>query len=219
MEQIRQKIKEQRVLPLFYHDNADTCVSVMRALYDGGIRCLEFTNRGFFAIDNFRRMVAVRNEFMPDLLLATGTVKTAEDATRFAEAGADFLISPVFDPGVAEVAQLYKMLWIPGCTTPTEIHAAQKAGCTVIKLFPGNMLGPGFVEAIAPLFMGLDYVVTGGVEPTMESMNSWFKAGVVAVGLGSKLITKEVLATGNYEQLKTQTRNIIAIARGANQGS
>ena len=212
-EMISQKIKAQGLLPLFYHEDPKVCIAVTKALYAAGVRCVEFTNRGLKAADNFGQLIKERNTTMKDLLLAIGTIKTSDEATRFIEAGADLLISPVFDDGVARVANAFNKLWIPGCMTPTEIHVAQQAGCTLVKLFPGNTLGTGFVEAIKPLFTGIDYVVTGGVDITEESIGSWFKAGVAGVGLGSKLISKEVLSKGNYDGLKETTEKVLAIIR------
>ena len=212
-EMISQKIKSQGLLPLFYHDDPKVCLSVTKALYAAGVRCVEFTNRGPKAAENFSQLIKERNATMKDLLLAIGTIKTAEEATRFIEAGADLLISPVFDDGVARVANAFDKLWIPGCMTPTEIHVAQQAGCTIVKLFPGNTLGTGFVDAIKPLFTGMDYVVTGGVDITEDSIGSWFRAGVAGVGLGSKLISKEVLSKGNYEALTETTEKVLAIIK------
>lgn len=210
-EQIAAKIKEQKILPLFYHDDPKICLSVTRAIYEGGMRCLEFTNRGFNALDNFRRLHQWRNESMKDMLLAVGTVKTADDATRFLEAGADLLISPVFDAGVCTVTKAYNKLWIPGCMTPTEIHVASAAGCALIKLFPGNVLGPGFVEAIRPLFKGIDFIITGGVEATRDNMALWFGAGAAGVGMGTKLITKQIVEQGGFDQLKAKTEELRSI--------
>jgi len=212
-DQLIQKIKEFGLLPLYYHNSAEVCLSVAKALYEAGVRCIEFTNRGQQAYENFKRLVKVRDESMKELLLAVGTVKTGTDAQQFIDAGADFLISPVFDNGVCDTAYLNKVLWIPGCTTPTEIHVADKAGCKLIKLFPGNVLGPGYVEAILPLFQGLDFVVTGGVDTTEENIKSWFKAGVVGVGMGSKLISKNVMTNGDYEGLKAKTKEVLNIIR------
>ena len=148
---------------------------------------------------------------MKDLLLAVGTIKTAEQARQFIDAGADFLISPFFDAAVCDEAYLQKIVWIPGCTTPTEIHVAEQAGCTMIKLFPGNTMGPSFVEAIKPLFPGLDFVVTGGVDTTEENIKSWFKSGVCAVGMGSKLISKDVLEGGDFQKLEAVTKEVLQI--------
>lgn len=207
------KIKEQGLLPLFYHDEVELCLSVTNALYEAGVRCIEFTNRGSKALDNFSALVKVRNTSMPDLLLAVGTVKTGKDAVRFADAGADILISPIFDKEVCDAAYLNKLLWIPGCMTPTEIHVAQQAGCKLIKLFPGNVLTPGFIDAIRPLFTDIDYVVTGGVDTSAENLKAWFKTGIAGVGMGSKLITNEVLTKKDFAALRHQTKEVLTLIR------
>ena len=206
------QIKNEGMLPLFYHDDVTVCENVLQALYNGGVRCVEFTNRGVNALPNFKHLVSLKTT-MPGLILGIGTIKTPQDATSFIEAGADFLISPCFDASVADVAYMHKVLWIPGCMTPTEIHVAQKSGATLVKLFPGNVLGPGFVEAIKTLFTGVDFLVTGGVEPTEQNIGAWFKSGVVGVGLGSKLITKDVLANKNYKQLEIQTTQLVQLIK------
>ncbi len=216
-QQIIEQLKEQCLLPLFYHDDSAICVAVTRALYKAGVRCIEFTNRGSQALLNFKQLVRERDAGMKDLLLATGTIKTAEHAKQFIDAGADFLISPFFDPSVCDEAYLQKICWIPGCTTPTEIHVAEQAGCKMIKLFPGNTLGPSFVEAIKPLFPDLDFVVTGGVDTTTENINSWFKAGVCGVGIGSKLISRAVLENGEFEKLSASTKDVLEIIRKIKQ--
>lgn len=209
---VSSQIKQQAMLPLFYDDNVDTCIAITRALYEAGIRCIEFTNRGVNAFGNFAELLKLRGE-LKGLLLGIGTIKSSEDANRFIDAGADFLISPIFESGIADVAYLNKILWIPGCMTPTEIHTAQMAGCTMIKLFPGNLLKPSYVEAIMPLFSGLDFLVTGGVDATKESIESWFKAGVSGVGMGSKLISKEILASGDFLKLTRQTKEVLEIVQ------
>ena len=206
------QIKTEGILPLYYHDDVTVCEGVLRALYNGGVRSVEFTNRGPQALANFTYLVSLKST-MPGLILGIGTIKTPQDATAFIEAGADFLISPCFDASIADVAYMHKVLWIPGCMTPTEIHVAQKSGAILIKLFPGNVLGPGFVEAIRTLFTGIDFLVTGGVEPTAQNMGAWFKAGVSGVGLGSKLITKDILANKNFEQLEAQTKELGALVK------
>jgi 2-dehydro-3-deoxyphosphogluconate aldolase/(4S)-4-hydroxy-2-oxoglutarate aldolase len=204
------QIKAAGMLPLYYHDDISICENVLKALYNGGVRCVEFTNRGAHALTNFKHLVFLKSS-MPGLILGIGTIKTPQDATSFIEAGADFLISPCFDASVADIAYMHKILWIPGCMTPTEIHVAQKSGATMVKLFPGNVLGPGFVEAIKTLFTGVDFLVTGGVEPTQQNISAWFKAGVAGVGLGSKLITKDVLTNQNFAQLELQTKELVQL--------
>ena len=206
-----QKIKEQGILPLFYHDESSICIAVVKTLYEAGIRCVEFTNRGNKALANFRSMIMERDISMPQLTMGIGTISSSDEATAFIEAGADFLVSPFFDSGVCDVAYMNKILWVPGCMTATEIHTAQNAGCCLIKLFPGNVLGTGFVESVAPLFSGLDFMVTGGVDASEESIKAWYNSGVAAVGIGGKLISKNILQHGDYQQLKTKTIEVLAI--------
>ncbi len=215
-EDIINQICNGGLLPLFYHDDITVCKNVVQALYNGGIRCIEFTNRGKNALINFTQLIAFKSEF-PGLLLGIGTIKTSEQATSFINAGADFLVSPIFDTAVADIAYMQKIAWIPGCMTPTEIHVAQQAGCKLIKLFPGNVLGPGFVEAIMPLFSGLRFVVTGGVDVTKESLEKWINSGVEGVGLGSKLITLSILANGEYKQLTSTTSTVVEIMQQLKQ--
>jgi 2-dehydro-3-deoxyphosphogluconate aldolase/(4S)-4-hydroxy-2-oxoglutarate aldolase len=210
IDKVSAHILESKLIPLFYEDDVKVVVDVVKALYEGGIRTIEFTNRGPKALDNFKALVALKNE-MPDLFLGIGTIKSEDDAKKYMDAGADFLISPVFDASVADIAYLHKVLWIPGCMTPTEIHHAQSAGCNIVKLFPGNVLGPGFIEAIRPLFKEVHFLVTGGVDATEASITSWLKAGAAGVGLGSKLITKNVLANKQYADLTQTSKQLLSI--------
>ncbi len=208
---LKQKLSDSGILPLFYHDDLPVCINITRALYDAGIRQLEFTNRGEHALQNFKGLIKEKEHSMPGLEIGVGTIKHAEDARKFIDAGAAFLVSPVVEPSVAEICQQVNMDWIPGCMTPTEIHHAEKLGARLIKLFPGNVLGPGFVEAVKVLFPASSFIVTGGVDATKENIHSWLKAGVVAVGMGSKLVSMELLAAKDYDGLKELTRKVLEI--------
>lgn len=202
-------IKEQRVLPLFYHDDPQVCVDVTKTLYQAGARVIEFTNRGGHALENFSKLVRERDRSMSDMLLGIGTISNAQQARQFIEAGADLLISPFFDTGIAEVAKQQDILWIPGCTTPTEVHNAETAGFYFLKLFPGSMGGPSLVAAHRPLFPGVEFIVTGGVELSEENITAWFKAGASAVGLGGKLITKDILDNRRYDVLLANAQKVL----------
>lgn len=216
-QQLIRQISEQGLLPLFYHADADVCANVVRALYAAGIRVVEFTNRGSQALGNLKRLHQLRLEELPDLIIGAGTITTADQANRFLDAGADFLVSPVFDNDVCDAAYLRKVLWIPGCMTPTEIHVATQAGIQLIKLFPGSVLGPGFVQAIRELFPQTQFMPTGGVEATVENLSAWFKAGVTAVGMGSQLITKEALAAGDFTRVSSKTAEAIQLIQAIRQ--
>ncbi|MGN6420594.1 MAG: bifunctional 4-hydroxy-2-oxoglutarate aldolase/2-dehydro-3-deoxy-phosphogluconate aldolase [Pseudobacter sp.] len=198
---IRKTITEQGLIPLYFHPDPTTCIEVMKALYAGGVRVVEFTNRGAAAQDNFEAMLKVRDKECKDLLLGIGTIKTKKDAKAFMKSGADFIIAPGMIEEVAETVHKEEMLWIPGCMTTTEIIRAEQAGASLIKLFPGNLLGPGFMSAIRELFPDLLFMPTGGVEAEKENLAAWFRSGVSAVGMGSKLITKTVLEEKKYDEL------------------
>jgi 2-dehydro-3-deoxyphosphogluconate aldolase / (4S)-4-hydroxy-2-oxoglutarate aldolase len=193
---------QQKLLPLYYHDDAETSIGILRALYDGGVRILEYTNRGPAALENFRQMKSIAQEQMPGLFLGIGTIKNEEQAKDFIDAGADFIVCPSMSKQVAAVTHHAGLLWIPGCMTPTEIAAAELAGASIVKIFPGNILGPGYISAIKELFPGLKFMPTGGVEAEEKNLSSWFGAGVVAVGMGSKLFSKELVEQQNYPGIK-----------------
>lgn len=202
---ILQSILDQGMLPLFYWDSAEVSIEVTRVLYKAGVRALEYTNRGKAALENFRAMKKTFAAEAPDLYLGIGTIKTADEAKAFIEAGADFIVAPIVNPEVAAVAAKTDMLWIPGCMTPTEIHQAQQLQAAVIKIFPANVLGPEFVSSIRELFPGQLFIPTGGVELNKANIDAWFKAGVCAVGMGSKLISKDILKNKQYDVLYKHT--------------
>lgn len=203
-------LKTQRILPLFYHADSTVCAGVVKALYDGGIRMVEFTNRGADALSRFTELHAMCQQTLPGMQLAVGTISTKQDAENFIKAGAKVLISPFWDDDVFAVSQAEGVLWIPGCMTPTEIHRAVDAGLNIIKLFPGNVIGTGFVEAVRPIFPGIHFVVTGGVDATTASVNTWIKSGVVAAGLGSKLITTDVMSNHRFDELQQKVSVLLA---------
>ncbi len=216
-ETIIQQLKKQKLLPLFFHADNSTCIETAKALYAAGIRLIEFTNRGEAALENFKVLINERNNSIPDMLLAVGTIRTAEQANKFIEAGADCLVSPVFDAAVCDAAYLNKVLWIPGCMTPTEIHSAEQSGCKLVKLFPGNVLGPSFVSGIKELFPGVDFMPTGGVDVNKENLEAWFASGACAVGMGSKLISRKLLDAKDYRLIEKNTREILSLIHAITQ--
>ena len=207
------KLREQGVLPLFYHPNYSVCEQTIQALYDGGIRMVEFTNRGEEALAHFTRLVEKRNSSWPDMTLAIGTIKTPEQATAFLNAGADMIICPGTVQSVGETVLVTGKPWIPGAMTVTEILLAQAAGAGFIKLFPGNLLGPSFMAGIRDIFPELLFMPTGGVELTIENLQAWFQAGVSAVGLGSKFLSKELLARGEYAQIRLDAERALELVK------
>lgn len=208
-------ILTQGMLPLFYYDDAEVSLQVTQALYKSGVRVLEYTNRGKYALDNFKALKKAQKKEMPDMYIGIGTIKNVSDAEAFIDAGADFIVSPIINPEVAKVTAKHKLLWIPGCMTPTEIYAAQKHGADLIKIFPANIVGPAFIHSIIDLFPGQLFMPTGGVELNPQNISSWFHAGVCAVGLGSKLITKDIMEKGLYEELYENTLKAMELVKVA----
>jgi 2-dehydro-3-deoxyphosphogluconate aldolase / (4S)-4-hydroxy-2-oxoglutarate aldolase len=202
-------IPQQGILPLYFNKDITVSVEILRALYRAGVKSVEYTNRGEAALTNFAAMKKVCEAEMKDMYLGVGTIKNAEMAQQFVDVGADYLISPGLVESVATVADKNDMLWVPGCMTPTEIIKAETLGAKFIKLFPGNLLGPDFMSGIKELFQGLKFMPTGGVDTTQENLSGWFKSGVCAVGMGSKLISKQLMEAKDYAAIEKDTKTVI----------
>jgi 2-dehydro-3-deoxyphosphogluconate aldolase/(4S)-4-hydroxy-2-oxoglutarate aldolase len=170
---------------------------VVQTIYQGGIRVFEFTNRKKNSFEVFQHLVSQR-KYYPDLMLGIGTVM-------------DVIISPILKPEMAEVCKQHKKHWLPGCATLTEIVTAKELGAEVIKIFPGSVLGPGFVSSIMPVVPDLQLMITGGVEPNEKSLSAWLGAGAMCVGLGSQLFTKEILENKDWNQLQQKVSEALAI--------
>lgn len=209
--QLLRLIPEQGLLPLYFYKDPEVSIEVLRSLYRAGIRAVEYTNRGSAALENFKRMRAVCDNELAGMYLGIGTIKNGEMAQTFIDAGADFIICPGLVEEVAQVADDHKLLWIPGCMTPSEIIRAENMGAKIIKLFPGNILGTDFMSAIKSLFPGLLFMPTGGVDLNRHNIEAWFKAGVCAVGMGSKLISNQLLDQNDYPKIEALTRQAIGI--------
>jgi 2-dehydro-3-deoxyphosphogluconate aldolase/(4S)-4-hydroxy-2-oxoglutarate aldolase len=211
IQTVTNAIINQGILPLYYNADETVTLEILRSLYKAGIRAVEYTSRGEAALSNFTKMVEIRNAEMPEMLLGIGTIKNLQQAEEYYRIGADFFISPGFVKEVAEFLLSKDLLYSPGCMTPTEIIEAENAGVTFIKLFPGNALGTGFMNAIKDVFPNLKFMPTGGVDTTKESIESWFKAGVSAVGMGSKLVSKELMAAKDYATIENETKKVLDI--------
>lgn len=208
-EEVLKVIPEQGILPLYFNKDAQVSIDLLKALYSAGIRAVEYTNRGEAALENFKKMREVIDAEMPGMYLGVGTIKDAASAQAFIDAGADYIISPGLVDDVAEVSDKNGMLWVPGCMTPTEIIKAEKMGAKFVKLFPGNILGPSFLSGIKELFPNLLFMPTGGVDLGRDNIQGWFKAGVCAVGMGSKLVTKDIMENKKYDELITLTKEVM----------
>jgi 2-dehydro-3-deoxyphosphogluconate aldolase/(4S)-4-hydroxy-2-oxoglutarate aldolase len=206
-------IPEQGILPLYFYKDPEVSLNVLRALFNAGIRTVEYTNRGEAALNNFRQMKQLCESELKGMYLGIGTIKNADSAKAFIDAGADYIISPGLVEDAAKVADQNNMLWVPGCMTPTEVIRAEQLGAKFVKLFPGNILGPAFVSAIKELFPQVMFMPTGGVDLDKENIAGWYKAGVTAVGMGSKLISKQLLEAKDYSKIESLTKEALEIVR------
>ena len=211
INKVTNSIVAQGILPLYFNADETISVEILRAIYRAGIKAVEYTNRGEAALRNFGKLVAVRNSEMSDMLLGIGTIKNVAQAQSYMAAGADFLVSPGFVKEVADYAISNDIFYAPGCMTPSDIIAAENAGVTFIKLFPGDMLGPKFLSSIKAIFPKLLFMPTGGVDTTRPNIEAWYKAGVCAVGMGSNLISKTLMDTQDYAAIEANTRSVLAL--------
>lgn len=208
------KMREAGIVPVFYHKDTDVCRNVIKASFDAGIRVFEFTNRGDFANDMFSELNKWVAKELPDMIMGVGSVVDPATAAIFIQAGANFVVSPVLNPEMAKVCNRRKILWIPGCGSLSEINLAEELGAEIVKIFPGLATGgPDFVKAVKGPCPWTSIMPTGGVEPTVENLQEWFEAGVTCVGIGSNLITKELIQKKNWKGLSARISAALKIVK------
>jgi 2-dehydro-3-deoxyphosphogluconate aldolase/(4S)-4-hydroxy-2-oxoglutarate aldolase len=207
---VYQEIYQTRLVPLFYHAEFETARQIVLACYEGGMRLIEFTNRGNFALRVFSALRKYFSVEYPDLMLGIGSVVDASTASHFIAHGADFVVTPLLNPEIIEVCNRQKIGCIPGCATLSEISHAESLGSEIVKVFPANAAGgPDFVKAILAPSPWTSVMVTGGVKAQQDNIHQWFSAGVTAVGLGSQLIRKESVQSGDLSAITTTIQQVI----------
>lgn len=207
--QVMAKMGAAPVVPVFYHKDINVAKAVVKACYDGGVRAFEFTNRGDFAHEIFGELVKFAAVECPELALGVGSVVDAGTASLYMQLGACFVVGPLFNPDVAKVCNRRQVPYTPGCGSVSEIGFAQEAGCELVKVFPGDVLGPKFVKGMMAPMPWSKVMVTGGVEPTEENLSSWFKAGVYCVGMGSKLFPKDIIAAQDWKAITEKCAEVL----------
>lgn len=202
-------IEEIRLIPLFYHADANLMKSVVEALYNGGARLFEFTHRGSLATDVFHEIMIEAQTRWPGMAFGVGSVPDANTASAYMDMGASFIVTPSLREDIALVCNRRKIMWLPGCGTVTEINRAEELGCEIIKLFPASVYGPGFIKAVMAPQPWTRIMPSGGVTTDPDNLRSWFDAGAPCVGMGSKLITKEIIEGKNFGLLTEKTREVL----------
>jgi 2-dehydro-3-deoxyphosphogluconate aldolase/(4S)-4-hydroxy-2-oxoglutarate aldolase len=192
-------MKEIGLIPVFYQADAKTAIDIAAACADGGATCIEFTNRGDRAVQVFAELAAWRDKNRPEVILGVGSIVDAPTAALYIAAGTDFVVGPLLDEDTARLCNSRKIPYMPGCGSVTEIHRAHLLGVEICKIFPGGQVGgPDFVKAVRGPCPWAELMPTGGVSPTKESLSAWFGAGTACVGMGSKLVTKQLVEAKDY---------------------
>jgi 2-dehydro-3-deoxyphosphogluconate aldolase/(4S)-4-hydroxy-2-oxoglutarate aldolase len=208
------KMKDTGIIPVFYHEDETVCKQVIRACYEGGLKVFEFTNRGDFAHEVFGVLNKYAANEFPELIMGVGSVVDPGTAALYIQLGANFIVSPILNEEMARICNRRKVAWMPGCGSVSEISKAEELGAEVVKIFPGSEVGgPKFVAAVKGPCPWSNMMPTGGVEPTEESLSAWFKAGVFCVGMGSKLITREIITKADYKTLKDKVVEVLEILK------
>lgn len=202
-------LEQTKIAPVFFNPDVDYAKKIVKACYDGGMRVFEFTNRGIEAPTVFSSLRDFVNENCPEMALGIGTIFTVEEAKDYLHMGTDFIVQPITSLEVGKLCREHQIPWLPAAATLNEIWYAKQAGATVVKLFPGNVLGPGFVRAIKGPLPHIKVMVTGGVEPTRESIQSWLKAGADYLGMGSQLFAGNLKTTEDFSKLSLKIKEIL----------
>ncbi len=184
--------------------------AVVDAISEGGVRAMEVTMTVPGAVELIRQLAPT----MPaGFLLGAGTVTDADTAARVIDAGAQFIVSPVFRRDVIAVCHRHEVPAMPGCFSPTEILDAWDAGADIVKVFPATALGPGYIRDVRAPLPQVKLMPTGGV--TLDNAGDWIRAGAVAVGVGTALLDKQAIAAGDYGALRRNAERIVANVRAA----
>ncbi|MDG2530227.1 bifunctional 4-hydroxy-2-oxoglutarate aldolase/2-dehydro-3-deoxy-phosphogluconate aldolase [Caulobacter endophyticus] len=215
---VLQALETQGVVPVFYHPDVEICKNVIQACADGGAPCIEFTNRGDFAANVFYEVTKHFASADPRVIMGVGSIVDAPTAGLYIANGAKFMVSPIVNADVAKLCNRRMIPYSPGCGSATEISYAQELGCEIVKVFPGSSVGgPDFIKAVMGPMPWTKIMPTGGVDPDEASIKKWFGAGIVAAGMGSKLITQEALDAKDYAGIAKKVRetvDLIAKVRG-----
>ena len=208
---VLQVLSEGRFVPLFYHPDADTAFQIAAACYRGGARVIEFTNRGPFAHEVF---AILRKEIwreLPGMLLGIGSVQDAGTASLYIQMGADFVVTPLLRTDVISTCNRRKVAVIPGVSTSSEIGIAEEMGCELVKITPGDVLGPAFLKAHLAPCPWTRAMISGGVTPDEGSLRAWFQAGATCVGMGSKLLTADIVGRQDWPLLEQNIRETVEL--------
>ena len=208
-----QRIKDVGVIPVVRATSTNEALEAVEALRAGGLSVLEITMTVPNAVQLIEQLARACGD---EAVIGAGSVRDAEVARACQAAGARFIVSPMFDPGTVAFCAKQGLAVMPGALTPTEIAAAWQAGADLVKVFPVSALGgAGYVRAVKTPMPHIELVPTGGV--TLETVDSFIRAGASAVGVGSELIDRNALRRGQPEKITEAARAFVEAVRMARQ--
>jgi 2-dehydro-3-deoxyphosphogluconate aldolase/(4S)-4-hydroxy-2-oxoglutarate aldolase len=207
--EVLSRVFETGIVPVFYNADIELAKKIIRACTEGGARVLEFTNRGDQAFELFGKLIQCRDAELPDAILGAGTIVDAPTASIYINSGAEFIVGPSFNLEVARLCNRRRVPYIPGCSTPSEISAAEEAGSDVVKVFPAGVLTPAFIKAFLAPSPWSKLLPSGGIRVSKDDVQSWIKAGAAAINLGSDLISQKLVKAGDFEELTRNTEQCI----------
>jgi 2-dehydro-3-deoxyphosphogluconate aldolase/(4S)-4-hydroxy-2-oxoglutarate aldolase len=202
------ELRRLRIVPVIVIDDPHQAGPLARALLDGGLPCAEITFRTAGAAEALQRIAAEH----PDVLVGAGTVLSAEQAARAREAGAKFIVSPGFNPGVVDYCRAHEVPIYPGVCTPTEIEAALERGLKVLKFFPAEPMGGlPFLQAISAPYSGVEFIPTGGIKG--GHLASYLAFGKVVACGGSWMAPQAWIAAGEFERIRQEVQRAMQAVR------
>ncbi|MBM4168993.1 MAG: bifunctional 4-hydroxy-2-oxoglutarate aldolase/2-dehydro-3-deoxy-phosphogluconate aldolase [Ignavibacteria bacterium] len=202
-DEIVHEIKKRKAVAVIRMSDTKKLMLVIEAIQKGGVSVIEIT----MTVPNALAMIReVTSSVSPDVLVGVGSVLSGETAQQAIDAGAKFVVGPIFKRGIIEVAHKNNLPAMPGCFTPTEIQTAYEHGGDIIKVFPADVLGMAFFKGILAPMPHLPLMPTGGV--TLTNGGEWIKAGACAVGVGTALLDRKAIESGDYLQLTQNARTL-----------
>lgn len=218
-EDILQLARVQGLLPPFNHQDVKTARNILSAIYAGGLRIIEFTNRANNALDVFEELVAFAKKNCPDLVIGVGTIMNAKQAKQFHKAGAQFIVAPTLSLEVGAYCSKQNLFWCPGAGTATEVVQAHDWGASLVKIFPAEVLGVPFIKALKGPCPWTRVMPSGGVTMEENNLREWFNSGVECVAIGSNLFSREIMNDGKMDLLEQRIQWLLETIHKVRQPS
>jgi len=198
------------LVPVFYNKELRVAKKIVTACAKGGARVVEFTNRGDRAWSVFTELIEWAESLHPELILGVGSVVDMPTAALYISSGTNFVVGPILNPEIARLCNRRKVPYSPGCGTASEISEAEELGVEIVKVFPGGLVGgPAFIKSVRGPMPWTRIMPTGGVNTKENEIKDWIRAGASCLGMGSKLVRKGLVLSGNYDAISENVSNVL----------